>query len=254
MINHRFANQTIIGDAFGVIDPRQGNGRTFWLGSHRFLEQRGQETHEVHEQLEAMQEAGRTVVVVGNDDHVCGYITLADSLRSETKDAIRALHEAGVEHIVMLTGDNEGTAKAIAAQAGIDEVHAELLPEDKVAAVERLVEQYKHVAMIGDGVNDAPALARASLGLAMGAAGSDAAIETADIALMSDDLSKLPWLIHHSRRTLSIIRQNIAFSLAVKALFVVLTFAGFASLWAAIAADMGASLLVIGNGLRLLKS
>jgi Cd2+/Zn2+-exporting ATPase len=152
----------------------------------------------------------------------------------------------------MLTGDNEGTAKAIAKEAGIDEVHAELLPEDKVLAVERLVKQYEHVAMIGDGVNDAPALARASLGLAMGAAGSDAAIETADIALMSDDLSKLPWLIHHSRRTLNIIRQNIAFSLAVKVMFVVLTFAGFASLWAAIAADMGASLLVIGNGLRLL--
>ncbi|WP_160149433.1 heavy metal translocating P-type ATPase [Roseiconus lacunae] len=235
--------------ASGVIQ-----GKPFWLGSHRYLEQRGQETPEVHQQLESMQEAGRTVVVVGNDEHVCGFITLADAIREETRDAIAKLHEAGVEQLLMLTGDNEGTAKAIAKEAGIDEVHAELLPEDKVTAVERLVEQHKHVAMIGDGVNDAPALARASLGLAMGAAGSDAAIETADIALMSDDLSKLPWLIHHSRRTLSIIRQNIAFSLAVKALFVVLTFAGFASLWAAIAADMGASLLVIGNGLRLLKS
>jgi Cd2+/Zn2+-exporting ATPase len=234
--------------ASGVI-----NGKPFWLGSHRYLEQRDQETPEVHEQLESMQQAGRTVVVVGNDEHVCGFITLADAIREETRDAIRQLHEAGVEQLVMLTGDNEGTARAIAKEAGIDEVHAELLPEDKVAAVERLVQQHEHVAMIGDGVNDAPALARASLGLAMGAAGSDAAIETADIALMSDDLSKLPWLIHHSRRTLSIIRQNIAFSLAVKVLFVILTFAGSASLWAAIAADMGASLLVIGNGLRLLR-
>lgn len=230
------------------------NGKLFWLGSHRYLEQRKQETPEVHEQLESMQEAGRTVVVVGNDEHVCGFITLADAIRGETRVAIRELHAAGVEKLVMLTGDNEGTAQAIAAEAGIDEVHAELLPEDKVKAVERLVKQHEYVAMIGDGVNDAPALARASLGLAMGAAGSDAAIETADIALMSDDLSKLPWLIHHSRRALTIIRQNIAFSLVVKVLFVILTFVGFASLWAAIAADMGASLLVIANGLRLLAN
>lgn len=229
------------------------NGKLYWLGSHRYLEQRGQETPDVHEQLEKMQSAGRTVVVVGNDEHVCGFITLADAIREETRDAIRQLHEAGVEHLVMLTGDNEGTAKAIAKEAGIDEVHTELLPEDKVAAIERLIKQYEFVGMIGDGVNDAPALARASLGLAMGAAGSDAAIETADIALMSDDLSKLPWLIHHSRRALKVIRQNIAFSLAIKVLFVILTFAGSASLWAAIAADMGASLLVIANGLRLLK-
>ncbi|MAT71421.1 MAG: cadmium-translocating P-type ATPase [Planctomycetaceae bacterium] len=250
--------ELVAADSFETIQGKGAsghiNGKPFWLGSHRYLEQRGRETPEVHEQLELMQEAGRTVVVVGNDEHVCGFITLADAIREETRDAIRELHAAGVEKLVMLTGDNEGTAKAIAAEAGIDEVHAELLPEDKVVAVERLVKQHEHVAMIGDGVNDAPALARASLGLAMGAAGSDAAIETADIALMSDDLSKLPWLIHHSRRTLSIIRQNIAFSLAVKALFVVLTFAGFASLWAAIAADMGASLLVIANGLRLLRS
>ena len=234
--------------ATGVID-----GKTYWLGSHRYLEQRGQETPEVHQQLEAMQDAGRTVVVIGNDQHVCGFITLADAIREETRDAIKMLHEVGIKQIVMLTGDNEGTAKAIGKEAGIDEVHAELLPEDKVTAVEDLVSRYEHVAMIGDGVNDAPALARASLGLAMGAAGSDAAIETADISLMSDDLSKLPWLIEHSRRTLSIVRQNIWFSLAIKALFVVLTFMGLASLWAAIAADMGASLLVIANGLRLLR-
>ena len=229
------------------------NGKTYWLGSHRYLEQRGQETPEVHRQLEAMQDAGRTVVVIGSDQHVCGFITLADTIRDETRDAIKTLHEVGIKQIVMLTGDNAGTAMAIGKESGIDEVHAELLPEDKVAAVEDLVKRYEYVAMIGDGVNDAPALARASLGLAMGAAGSDAAIETADIALMADDLSKLPWLIKHSRRTLSIIRQNIWFSLVIKVLFVVLTLMGAASLWAAIAADMGASLFVIANGLRLLR-
>ena len=230
------------------------NGKPYWLGSHRFLEERGQETADVHERLEEMQQAGRTVVVVGNDTHVCGFLTLADSLRPTAAETIKRLHEAGIDHLVMLTGDNEGTAHVIANQAGIDEVEAELLPEDKVRAVESLVAKYGQVAMIGDGVNDAPALGRASLGIAMGAVGSDAAIETADIALMSDDLSKLPWLIGHSRRTLAVIRQNITFALAVKATFVVLTFAGYASLWAAIAADMGASLLVILNGLRLLNS
>ena len=153
----------------------------------------------------------------------------------------------------MLTGDNQATGRAIGAQTGVDEVRAELLPADKVTAIENLVADYGKAAMVGDGINDAPALARATLGIAMGAAGSDAAIETADVALMSDDLSKVPWLIHHSRRTLRIIRQNIIFSLSVKALFVVLTFLGYAYLWAAIAADLGASLLVIFNGLRLLR-
>lgn len=153
----------------------------------------------------------------------------------------------------MLTGDNQGTASAVGREVGIDEIHAELLPADKVRIVEELVARYTHLAMVGDGVNDAPALARATLGIAMGAAGSDAAIETADVALMSDDLSRIPWLIRHSRRTMSIIRQNIALSLAVKAIFVVLTFTGFASLWSAIGADMGATLVVIANSLRLLK-
>jgi len=153
----------------------------------------------------------------------------------------------------MLTGDNRATAERIAQETGITETRAELLPADKVAAVEELVEQYGTVAMIGDGVNDAPAMGRATIGIAMGAAGSDAAIEAADIALMSDDLSKLAWLVHHSRRTLRIIRQNVALSLAVKGVFMVLTFMGHATLWEAIAADMGGSLLVITNALRLLQ-
>ncbi|MCA9077745.1 MAG: cadmium-translocating P-type ATPase [Planctomycetaceae bacterium] len=247
-----------VADQFEIIQGKgaQGRieGRLFWLGSHRYLEERKQETDDVHRQLQNMQAAGRTVVVVGNEAHVCGFITLADAIRTETQQSIGKLRDLGVEHLVMLTGDNEGTAQSIAEQAGIDEVHAELLPEDKVEAVASLVNKFGQVAMIGDGVNDAPALGRATLGIAMGAAGSDAAIETADIALMSDDLSRLPWLIEHSRRTVTIIRQNIVFSLAVKALFVVLTFTGYSSLWAAIAADMGASLLVIFNGLRLLRS
>ena len=228
------------------------NGRLFWLGSHRYLEERGQETPEMHDRLNKLASSGRSVVVIGNEEHVCGFIALADELRPTTRDALQSLRELGIEHLVMLTGDNAPTAEAIAQRAGIDEVRAELLPQDKIAAVEELVDRYKAVAMIGDGVNDAPALARATIGIAMGAAGADAAIETADIALMTDDLSRQPWLIQHSRRTLAIIRQNIAFSLAVKALFAGLTFAGMASLWGAIAADMGASLLVIFNGLRVL--
>jgi Cd2+/Zn2+-exporting ATPase len=229
------------------------DGREFWLGSHRYLEERGQETPEIHAQLEAMAGQGRTVVVVGNATHVCGLIALADEIRPGIVDTLADLRAAGIEHLIMLTGDNRPTAEAVAAKAGIDEVRAELLPEDKVTAIEALVAKYGRVAMIGDGVNDAPAVARASVGIAMGAAGTDAAIETADIALMSDDLSKLPWLIRHSRRVLSVVRQNIVFSLTVKLAFVLLTFAGVSSLWGAIAADMGASLLVIANGLRLLR-
>lgn len=234
------------------------NGKQYWLGSHRYLEERyiegrGGETPEVHAILDAMSQAGRTVVLVGDDHHVCGFVALEDEVRPEGVAAVQELRALGVEHLIMLTGDNQGTARAIAKQVGIDEFRAELLPADKVSAVESLVAQYGAVAMVGDGVNDAPAMGRATVGIAMGAAGSDAAIETADIALMSDDLSRLPWIIRHSRNTLAIIRQNIAFSLAVKAIFVVLTFAGHASLWAAIAADMGASLLVIFNALRLLR-
>ena len=228
-------------------------GEMYWLGSHRYLEERGQETPEAHEKLESMSAAGRTVVVIGNDRHVCGFIALADTVKPNAKQALADLRALGIQHLVMLTGDNRGTADAIASQVGVDEVLAELLPEDKVKKVEELVARYGRVAMLGDGVNDAPALARATIGVAMGAMGSDAAIETADVALMSDDLAKLPWLVRHSRRTLRVIRQNIVFALAVKAAFVGLTFAGYSSMWAAIAADTGASLLVVANGLRLLR-
>lgn len=234
--------------ATGLID-----GRRYWVGSHRYADERGQGDKNLCDRLDALAAGGGTTVVVGNEEHVCGLIGLRDGVRSGTRAVLDDLRTLGVRRIVMLTGDNQGTAIVVGAETGVDEVRAELLPEDKVAAVESLVAEFGAVAMVGDGVNDAPAMARATVGIAMGAVGSDVAIETADIALMADDLAKLPWLIRHSRRTLAIIRQNIAFSLSVKALFTVLTFVGVASLWGAIAADMGASLLVVFNGLRLLK-
>ena len=229
------------------------DGEPFWLGSHRYVVERGQDAPEIARQAEALEADGKTVIVIGNPRHVCGLIAVADTIRPEAREIVRQLHAAGIAHVVMLTGDNRTTAEAIAREVGIDEVHAELLPENKVKKLEEVIARYGTVAMVGDGVNDAPALARANLGIAMGAIGSDAAIETADIALMTDDISKLPWLVRHSKRTLAIIRQNITFALAIKAVFVVLTFAGMASLWAAIAADTGASLLVVLNGLRLLS-
>lgn len=247
--------------AAGGVTAHPGRGVTgciaginHWLGSRRLLEERHQEVSEVHAQLLELERAGNSVVVLGNDSHVCGFICLGDDLRPEAAGTIAALHAAGIEHIVMLSGDNRGTAELIAQQAGVDAVEAELLPTDKVAAIERLVERYGSVGMVGDGINDAPALARATLGIAMGAAGSDATIETADVALMSDDLTGVAWLIGHSKRTLTIIRQNVILALGLKIIFLGLAVSGHASLWAAITADTGASLLVIFNGLRLLRA
>ncbi|MBX9591817.1 MAG: cadmium-translocating P-type ATPase [Hyphomonadaceae bacterium] len=228
--------------------------KAIWVGSHRLLEERGQETPEMHELLERMESGGSSVVVVGKDEHVCGLIGIGDRIRSDAETAVQQMRASGIARVVMLTGDNRGTGEAIGRQAGVDEVRAELLPQDKVAAIEDLTRQFGQVAMIGDGVNDAPAMARATLGIAMGAIGTDAALETADIALMGDDLTSVAWLVRHSRHTLSIVQQNIFASLGVKTIFVILTLAGHASLWAAIAADMGASLLVTFNGLRLLSS
>lgn len=228
-------------------------GREMWLGSQRYIGEQGITSDIVLKRAEELSSAGRSIVAVGEGHEVWGLVAVADAVRPEAKDIVTALHRAGIKQVVMLTGDNRATAEAIAMQTGIDEVRAELLPGDKVTAVEDLVRRYGSVAMVGDGVNDAPAMGRANLGIAMGAMGSDAAIETADVALMSDDLSKLPWLVRHSRATLLVIHQNIAFSIAVKLLFTVLTVVGLASLWGAIAADVGASLLVVLNGLRLLN-
>ncbi len=231
----------------GVLD-----GRSVWLGSDRFADERGFGDTLPAELRTRIESAGSTLVAVGDDNALLGVLELRDRIRADARDTVTALHALGVETIVMLTGDNARTAASVARSVGIDEVRAELLPDQKVTAIEELVARHDMVAMIGDGVNDAPAMARAHVGIAMGAIGSDAAVETADIALMTDDIAKLPWLISHSRRTMAIIRQNIGFSLAVKAAFVVLTGLGMASMWGAIAADVGVSLLVVGNALRLL--
>ncbi|QDV90752.1 putative cadmium-transporting ATPase [Phycisphaerae bacterium RAS2] len=230
------------------------NGNQIWIGSHRLLEERSQETPELHEQLTQLSASGASVVVIGEEHHVCGFIAVSDTVRPEARNAVAELKSLGINPVVMLTGDNRGTAETIARETGVDEINAELLPEAKVKVVEDLVRRFGVVAMVGDGVNDAPAMAQSSLGIAMGAIGTDAAIETADIALMTDDLSRLPWLIRHSRRALRTIRANIAASLVVKAAFVCLTVLGKASLWAAIAADTGVSLLVVLNALRLLRT
>ena len=229
------------------------DGQAYWLGSHRQLLAHTDETPGLRTRLDALEGVGHTVVVLGRGEEVCGLIALADTPRPQARQALADLRARGVERLVMLTGDNAATARAIAERVGVDEVRAELLPADKLTAVEELVARYGTVAMVGDGVNDAPAMARASFGVAMGAVGSDAAIETADVALMTDDLSRLPWLVAHGRRTVAVIQQNIVFALALKAVFVVLTFAGAATLWGAIAADVGAALLVVANALRLLR-
>jgi Cd2+/Zn2+-exporting ATPase len=183
-----------------------------------------------------------------------GILAVADTVRPDAREAVAALKRSGIRRAVMLTGDNERTAAAIATQVGVDEAQANLLPEEKVDAVEGLLVEYGQVAMVGDGVNDAPALARATVGIAMGGAGTDQALETADIVLMADDLVKLPFAMQLSRRALGIVRQNIAFSLLVKAAFMALAIPGLATLWMAVFADVGASLIVILNGMRLSRS
>ncbi len=205
------------------------------------------------ETVERLERQGKTAVAVGDEGGALGVIAVSDPLRPEAREAIAALRELGVAEVVMLTGDNTETARAVALEAGVTDVRAGLLPAQKVDAVADLRDRAGAVAMVGDGVNDAPALAAASLGVAMGAAGTDAALQTADIALMGDDLSAVPETIRLARRTTRVIWQNIVFSIAVKAVFLLLAPLGLVSLWLAVFADMGTSLLVTGNGLRLYR-
>ncbi|MCW5940326.1 MAG: heavy metal translocating P-type ATPase, partial [Fimbriimonadaceae bacterium] len=232
----------------GVVD-----GQQYFLGNHRLAHEEDYCRAEVEAVLEDLEEQGKTVVILGNADRALGVIAVADTVRETSIQAVKELHDLGVRTL-MLTGDNARTANAIAAQVGIDDARGDLLPEDKRKIITELTADEEHVGMVGDGINDAPALAQADVGFAMGAAGTDTAIETADVALMQDDLRKIPEFIRLSRRASTVLKQNIAFAIGVKVLFFVLAFLGIATLWMAVFADMGASLLVVVNGLRLLQS
>jgi len=228
------------------------DGGTYYVGSPALFQNLGLGLSEVAPTLQRWHSEGKTALIVGTQDKVLGAIALDDQIRASAAEVLRELRHIGVSRIVMLTGDNEMAANSIAAQLGIDEVRAQLLPDQKVTAIRELIDKHGHVAMVGDGINDAPALASASVGIAMGVAGTDVALETADIALMADDLHKVPYAVELSRKALGTIRRNIALSLAIKSAFLLLTFPGFVTLWLAIVADMGASLLVTLNGMRLL--
>jgi Cd2+/Zn2+-exporting ATPase len=228
------------------------DGAPLILGSHRLFDQRGLCSPAIHDRLEQHAGGGCTSVIVGTTRPI-GLIGVADRPRESARDAVQMLRGQGIRHVALLTGDHDAAARAINQSIGVDEVRAGLLPADKVKAVEELRSSHGMVAMVGDGVNDAPALAAADVGIAMGAAGTDAALETADVALMADELLKIPYALRLSRATVRNIRANIAFSLVLKAAFLVMAIFGVATLWMAVVADMGASLIVIANALRLLR-
>ncbi|WP_378954730.1 heavy metal translocating P-type ATPase [Pelosinus sp. sgz500959] len=229
------------------------NGKTVYIGNIRLFNELGFELSQYEQAITTLEQEGKTVMLMGTKESISGIIAVADTLRANSVDAIITLRKAGMKHVAMLTGDNNRVASSIAEELKLDTVYSELLPEDKVNAVKKLITEYGNVAMVGDGVNDAPALAAATIGIAMGVAGSDTALETADIALMSDDLGKLAYLIKLSRKTVGIIKQNIAFAILIKIVFVILTFAGYVNLWLAVFADMGSSILVTLNGMRLMR-
>ena len=228
-------------------------GETYVIGSPKLFEPAIIQQTELMGNYETLQAQGKTVMVFGTKNQILAIIAVADEVRESSAAVIAKLHQLGIEHTIMLTGDNQKTALSMGQQVGVTDIKGDLMPEDKLNYIKVLQQKYGQVAMIGDGVNDAPALAAATVGIAMGGAGTDTALETADVALMGDDLNKLPFVVKLSRQTLKIIKQNISFSLGIKLLALLLVIPGWLTLWIAIVADMGATLIVTLNGLRLMK-
>jgi Cd2+/Zn2+-exporting ATPase len=241
--------QAVVGRGVqGVIDTHN-----YALANHRWIEERDQCSAELEARLKIHEEAGQTVTILTNANRVMALCAVADTIKPSSRQAVAELKAMGVTP-VMLTGDNIATAQTVAAQAGIDEVRGNLLPEDKLEAIAELQKRFGVTAMTGDGINDAPALAKANIGFAMGGAGTHTAMEAADVVVMNDDLRRLPETIHLSKKTHAVLWQNITLALGIKAVFLALAIFGDASMWMAVFADMGASLLVVFNGLRLLKT
>ncbi|MGN6231499.1 MAG: heavy metal translocating P-type ATPase [Trinickia sp.] len=250
------AHKALSVDGFEALPGRgvagEIDGRRYWLGNARLARERGHLTDAVEMRAGELERLGRSVVMLMDDGRVLALFAVADTVKETSRAAIAQLHALGIR-TAMLTGDNTHTARAIAAEVGIDDVRGDQLPDDKLNAIESLSADGRSVGMVGDGINDAPALARARIGFAMGAMGSDAAIETADVALMDDDLRKIPAFVRLSRATYAVLVQNIVFALTVKAIFLALTLVGLGTMWMAVFADAGASLIVVANGLRLLR-
>lgn len=243
-------------DNFSVLNGRgvtgSIQGQTWHLGNHRLVEDMGVCSPELEARLAALENAGKTAIVLFHHAGPVAVFAVADTVRSESAQAVAALKALRV-HATMLTGDNPTTARAIADQLGIEDAHGNLMPHDKQTAIARLKSHYGMVGMVGDGVNDAPALARSDIGFAMGAAGTATALETADVATMDDNPRKIADFISLSRQTGTVLKQNISLAIGIKAIFLVLALSANATLWMAVFADMGASLLVVFNGLRLIN-
>ena len=255
--NRAISYKSVVVDEFTSITGKgiQGNieGITYLVGSPKLFESILTDNSKIIENYQRLQQQGKTAMLLGTDKQILAVIAVADELRESSKAVIEKLHDLGNEHTIMLTGDNATTAQSIGKQTGVTEIKGDLMPQDKLDYIKSLKETYGKVAMVGDGINDAPALAASTVGIAMGGAGTDTALETADVALMGDDLQKLPFIVKLSRQTLRIIKQNITFSLGIKLLALLLVVPGWLTLWIAILADMGATILVTLNGLRLMK-